>query len=446
MTSTETPSSTERQNVLSAAKAFYDANQKSTAFEPGKTYIPVTTKVLDQDDLTHLVDSCLDMWLTAGRFSREFEKDIPKFFGRKVPGLLVNSGSSANLVAISSFGSPMLKQMKMRPIERGEEVITAAAGFPTTVNPIVQNGWKPVFVDVETTTLNTTLERIQAARSPKTRAVVFAHTLGNPFRSDLISEWCQKEGLFFIEDCCDALGATVGNLPVGSYADYATVSFYPAHHITMGEGGAVMSKNAQFKRIAESIRDWGRDCWCEPGKDNTCGKRFEWTLGNLPCGYDHKYTYSNIGYNLKVTDMQAAIGISQLKKAQGFIDARRANWQTIHDGIQSSPTLRERLSPVTATPGTNPSWFGFPMYVADSIDREKLVRFLEDRKIGTRLVFAGNLTKQPAYIGVDYRVEGDLKNTDRIMNKAFWIGVHPALTPDRIRYMLETLEEGVKKF
>jgi len=446
MTLNTTDPSAERQNVLDAAKAFYSATHKPQRFVPGETYIPVTTKVLDQDDLTHLVDSCLDMWLTAGRFSRDFEKEIPRFFGRKVPGLLVNSGSSANLVAISSFGSPMLKQMKLRPIERGEEVITAAAGFPTTVNPIVQNGWKPVFVDVEMTTLNTTLERIQNARTPKTRAVVFAHTLGNPFRSDLVSEWCAKEGLFFVEDCCDALGASVGNQSVGSFADYATVSFYPAHHITMGEGGAVMSRNAQFKRIAESIRDWGRDCWCEPGRDNTCGKRFEWTLGNLPCGYDHKYTYSNIGYNLKVTDMQAAIGISQMAKAQKFIEARRANWSALYQGVQSSAVLKERLMPVVATEGTTPSWFGFPMYCADGLNREKLVRYLEERKIGTRLVFAGNLTKQPAYIGVDYRVCGTLENTDHIMNKAFWIGVHPALDKARIQYMLEVLEEGVKKF
>jgi CDP-6-deoxy-D-xylo-4-hexulose-3-dehydrase len=283
-----------------------------------------------------------------------------------------------------------------------------------------------------------------AARTPATRAVVLAHTLGNPYRSDILAEWCQKEGLYLIEDCCDALGSTIGDAPVGSFGDYATVSFYPAHHITMGEGGAVMSKNAQFRRIAESMRDWGRDCWCDPGKDNTCGKRFEWKLGELPCGYDHKYTYSNIGYNLKVTDMQAALGISQLKKVERFVNARRHNWKQLFARIQASDVLKDKLFPVTPTGGTNPSWFGFAINCAPGINREKITSFLERNKVGTRLLFAGNLTKQPGYSSAEFKIHGDLKVTDQIMNQTFWIGVHPALDEIRINYMVDQLELAVK--
>jgi CDP-6-deoxy-D-xylo-4-hexulose-3-dehydrase len=434
-----------RQNVLKAAAEYFQGTQTPKKFEPGVSYIPVTTKVLDQEDLAMLIEASLDLWLTAGRFSREFEEKIPQFFGRKTQGLLVNSGSSANLLAVSSLGAPMMRDVKLQPIEPGAEVITAAAGFPTTVNPIIQNGWTPVFVDVDLKTINALPETIMAAKTAKTRAVVLAHTLGNPYRSDVLAEWCKKEGLYLIEDCCDALGAEVqAGKPVGSFGEYATLSFYPAHHITMGEGGVVVSRDGRLKRVAESMRDWGRDCWCEPGKDNTCGKRYGWKLGDLPDGYDHKYTYSNIGYNLKVTDMQAAIGLSQLKKAGKYIEARRANWQKIFQGIQSSPILKESLDPVTATPGSNPSWFGFPMYVEKGISREKLVAYLEENKVGTRLVFGGNLLKQPAYKSVNYRVHGELKNTDTIMARAFWIGVHPALDDARIQYMLETLEKGVK--
>ena len=324
-------------------------------------------------------------------------------------------------------------------------MITAAAGFPTTVNPILQNGWMPVFVDVDPVTLNATPEAVMAARTPRTRAVVLAHTLGNPYRVDQVAEWCKREGLYLIEDCCDALGARVGNSPVGSFGDFATLSFYPAHHITMGEGGAVLPSSGKWKRVAESLRDWGRDCWCEPGKDNTCGKRFCWKLGALPEGYDHKYTYSNIGYNLKVTDMQAAIGLSQLRKAGAFIEARRRNWKRLREGVRASPVLSARLRPIEATPGTEPSWFGFPMLCEEGIDREKLVAFLEERKVGTRLVFAGNLTRQPAYRGANYRVHGELKATDAIMARAFWVGVHPALDEARIAYMLEQLEAGITK-
>jgi CDP-4-dehydro-6-deoxyglucose reductase, E1 len=434
----------ERREILEASKAWFDGRPKAP-FVPGETYIPASAKVVDGDDLELLVDASLDMWLTAGRYSTQFERELPAHFGRKAPAVLVNSGSSANLVAISSLGSTMLSQLKQRPLEPGDEVITVACGFPTTVNPILQNGWVPVFVDVDFRTLNARPEDVMAARTPKTRAVVLAHALGNPYRSDVLAEWCRKEGLYLIEDCCDALGATIGGERVGSFGDYATVSFYPAHHITMGEGGAVMSRSAQLRRIAESVRDWGRDCWCEPGKDNTCGKRFDWKLGELPQGYDHKYTYSNIGYNLKVTDMQAALGVSQLRKADRFIAARKANWRRLRDGILGSPLLKERLMPAEPTEGTEPSWFGFPIHCAPGVDRTKLVRGLEDRKVGTRLVFGGNLLKQPAYRGARYRVHGELKATDEVMSRSFWIGVHPALDEARIAYMLEQLESCLRK-
>jgi CDP-4-dehydro-6-deoxyglucose reductase, E1 len=433
----------ERSHILTSAREYFNA-QPVKEFVAGETYIPVTSKTMDASDLEALIDSSLDMWLTTGRYGREFEATLPKHFDRKVGALLVNSGSSANLVAISALGSPKAKEFKREPLKPGDEVITLAAGFPTTVNPIVQNGWKPVFIDIDLKTLNGLPEKIFEAKTSKTKAVILAHTLGNPFRSDLVSEWCKKEGIYLVEDCCDALGATVADRPVGSYGDFATLSFYPAHHITTGEGGAVISADGKWKLIAESIRDWGRDCWCEPGVDNTCKKRFEWQLGGLPCGYDHKYTYSHIGYNLKVTDMQAALGVSQLKKLPAFVEARRRNWKALYDGVKGSPILSKYLTPVEPTANTNPSWFGFPMHAADSIDRDKLTRNLEAKKIGTRLLFAGNLTKQPAYSGVDYRIHGSLENTDRVMTKTFWLGVHPGLTPAMIAYMLETLEKEIK--
>jgi CDP-4-dehydro-6-deoxyglucose reductase, E1 len=435
-----------RESMLNAAREYFATNLQPKPFVAGETYIPVTTKVMDADDLASLIDASLDMWLTAGRFARELEAELPKHFGKATGALLVNSGSSANLVAISSLGAEMMKDMKREPIRKGDEVITVAAGFPTTVNPIVQNGWVPVFVDVDFRTLNATPEAVMAARTAKTRAVVLAHTLGNAYRADILAEWCRKEGLYFVEDCCDAFGTTIGGQRAGSFGDFATLSFYPAHHITMGEGGAVMPKDGKWKRIAESVRDWGRDCWCEPGKDNTCGKRFGHELGTLPAGFDHKYTYSNIGYNLKVTDMQAAVGLSQLKKVGGFVAARRANWKTIYAAIQASVTLRNRLVPVEPTEGTDPSWFGFAVHCEPGIAREKLVAFLEERKVGTRLLFAGNLTRQPAYRNVEYRVHGELTATDEIMRRTFWIGVHPALDQRRIDYVIEQLEAGVKRF
>lgn len=433
-----------RMAVITAAKKYHTDFSNKPDFIAGQTYIPVTAKVVDEHDLGYLIDASLDMWLTAGRYSRDFETEFGKCFARKTKSLLVNSGSSANLVAISALGSHELIKMGYKPMEPGDEVITVAAGFPTTVNPIIQNNWIPVFIDIDATTLNALPEKIMAAKTSKTRAVVLAHSLGNPYRADIIADWCKKEGLFLIEDCCDALGATINNQPVGSFGEYATSSFYPAHHITMGEGGAVMSKDGKFKKIAESIRDWGRDCWCEPGKDNTCKKRFDWTLGDLPPGYDHKYVYSHIGYNLKVTDMQAALGVSQLNKVETFISERRKNWKSLYEGIKSSPILKENFTPIDATPDTNPSWFGFAMYANDRLHREKVVSQLEERKVGTRLFFAGNLTKQPAYKNANFRVHEELKNTDNVMKSLFWIGVHPALDQQRISYMLEQLEAVCK--
>jgi CDP-6-deoxy-D-xylo-4-hexulose-3-dehydrase len=433
-----------RMQVIQNAKDYFRHSKKTATFVAGETYIPVTAKQVDEDDLAYLIDASLDMWLTAGRYARDFEATFGKYFGRETKSLLVNSGSSANLVAISSLGSHELARFGRKPLQPGDEVITLAAGFPTTVNPIVQNGWIPVFIDIDYKTLAALPEKIEAAITPKTRAIVLAHSLGNPYRADLIAEICKKHDLFLVEDCCDALGAEIGDKPVGSFGDYATCSFYPAHHITMGEGGAVMSKDGKLKKIAESIRDWGRDCWCEPGKDNTCNKRFCWKLGDLPEGYDHKYVYSHVGYNLKVTDMQAALGISQLKKVEDFIQKRRKNWKYLFDGIQNSPVLKESFEPVTATEGTNPSWFGFPMYCLRNLNREKIVSELEQRKVGTRLFFAGNLTKQPAYKNANYRVHGTLETTDKIMHSMFWIGVHPNLEKEHLDYMLEQLEALAK--
>ena len=432
-----------REELIKIVKDFYVKNKPVSDFVPGTTYIPVTAKKVDEEDLGLLIDSSLDMWLTAGRFSKQFEAEFSGFFGRASKSLLVNSGSSANLLAVSALGSPYLADYGLKPLQPGDEVITLAAGFPTTVNPIVQNGWKPVFIDIDTVTLNGLPAAIKAARTEKTRAVILAHTLGNPFRADLIADWCKQENIFLIEDCCDALGATIKDKPVGSFGDFATASFYPAHHITMGEGGAVIPKDGRLRKIAESIRDWGRDCWCEPGTDNTCKKRFCWQLGDLPYGYDHKYVYSHVGYNLKVTDMQAALGVSQLKKVNGFIENRRENWNYLNAQIRQSPVLNQLLTPVEATPETNPSWFGFPMYCHESLSREKVVALLEEKKVGTRLLFAGNLTKQPAYKNADYRVHGSLANTDKVMSELFWVGVHPVLDKPRLNYMLDQLEKVV---
>ncbi|MBI5951009.1 MAG: lipopolysaccharide biosynthesis protein RfbH [Chloroflexi bacterium] len=406
-------------------------------FVPGETSVPVAGRVFDANDVQSLIDSSLDFWLTEGRFARQFEEDFARFFNLR-HSILVNSGSSANLLALASLTSPVLQERQLKP---GDEVITVATGFPTTVNPIFQNNLIPVFVDVDIPTYNIDVTQLEAALSDKTRAVMVAHTLGNPFELGVVMEFCKHYNLRLVEDCCDAVGAVYDNKMVATFGDVATVSFYPAHHITMGEGGALLTDNSKLKKVIESFRDWGRDCWCEPGKDNTCGKRFDWQLGDLPQGYDHKYTYSHIGYNLKATDMQAAVGVSQIKKLNGFIEKRRENFNYLKEQLSS---LQDYFILPEATPNSNPSWFGFPIYVrsTSTFTRDKVLRFLESRKIGTRLLFGGNLIRQPAYYGQYYRVIGDLKKSDEVMHNVFWIGVYPGLTRPMLDYMIETLHDA----
>jgi CDP-6-deoxy-D-xylo-4-hexulose-3-dehydrase len=422
-----------REQIRELVAEYHTAAFPARDFVGGETPVPVSGKVFDASELQHLVDASLDFWLTTGRFANRFERELARVFGVR-HALLVNSGSSADLLALTALTSPLLEERRLVP---GDEVITVAAGFPTTVNPILQNGLIPVFVDVTIPTYDIDVTQLEAARSDRTRAVMLAHTLGNPFDLGAVSEFCKKHGLWLVEDCCDAVGATYDGKHVGTFGDLATASFYPAHHITMGEGGAVMTKLPLLKRIVESFRDWGRDCWCEPGKDNTCGKRFDWQLGELPYGYDHKYTYSHIGYNLKATDMQAAVGVAQLAKLPGFIEARRRNFQILKEGMRD---LEEFFILPEATPNSEPSWFGFPIAVRPEapFTRDQIVRELESRKIGTRLLFAGNLLRQPAYQGIPHRVVGDLKNSDFVMNQVFWIGVYPGLNVPELAYVLDT--------
>lgn len=415
---------------------YYDAAFPSQEFVPGQSSVPVSGKVFDAEDLQYLVDASLDFWLTTGRFAEQFESEFAKFMGIR-KAILVNSGSSANLVALAALTSPKLGK---RRLKAGDEMITVASGFPTTLNPAIQHGLVPVFVDVDIPTYNIDVSQLEAALSDKTRLIMLAHTLGNPFNLAAVTEFARRHNLWLIEDCCDAVGAKYDGKSVGSFGDFATVSFYPAHHITMGEGGAVLTNRPILKTLAESFRDWGRDCYCAPGKDNTCSKRFEWQLGDLPEGYDHKYTYSHIGYNLKVTDMQAAVGLSQLKKLTGFIESRKKNYRALYTGLKD---LEEFLILPEPTPNSEPSWFGFPIAVRQSapFKRDDLIQRLETNKIATRLLFAGNLIRQPAYKDTPRRVIGDLKNSDFVMNNVFWIGLYPGIDEARLCFMLDILHE-----
>ncbi len=424
-----------RTQISQLVSEFASLSLTPKTFKPGVSVIPPAGKVIDAAELKLMVESSLDGWLTTGRFNDEFEKRLAQFIGVKHL-ITVNSGSSANLVAFSTLTSPTLGE---RAIRVGDEVIGVAAGFPTTVNPIIQFGAVPVFVDVELGTYNIDASKIEAAISPKTKAIMLAHTLGNPYNLETIVAICKKHNLWLIEDCCDALGSTYNGQMVGTFGDIGTISFYPAHHITMGEGGAVFTNSSELKKIAESFRDWGRDCYCPPGKDNTCGKRFCWKLGNLPEGYDHKYTYSHLGYNLKITDMQAACGLAQMDKAATFVQARKDNFKFLRERLANS---EEFLILPEATPNSDPSWFGFPITLRDNapVSRVDLLTYLDQKKIGTRLLFAGNLTRQPYMVGRNYRVSGELTNTDIIMNNTFWIGVYPGLSRDMLEYVAKQIE------
>lgn len=425
-----------RAQIGALVRQYAELAHTPRPFVPGETPVPVSGKVIGARELELMVEASLDGWLTTGRFNALFERRLAEFLG--VQHLItVNSGSSANLVAFSTLTSPKLGD---RAIRLGDEVIGVAAGFPTTVNPILQFGAVPVFVDVDLATHNIDASLVEAAITPRTKAIMLAHSLGNPFNLDVVTALCRKHRLWLVEDCCDALGATYRGQMVGTFGDISTLSFYPAHHITMGEGGAVFTNHPELRQIAESFRDWGRDCYCPPGKDNTCGKRFCWKLGQLPEGYDHKYTYSHLGYNLKITDMQAACALAQLDRLPEFIAARRRNFAWLKDRLQS---CAEFLHLPEATPHSEPSWFGFPLVLKpeSGVARADLLNYLEQHKIGTRLLFAGNLTRQPYMVGRNFRVSGSLKRTDIVMNRTFWLGVFPGLGEPHLDFMAQRLEE-----
>ena len=423
------------KSIDDLVSAALDQRHSKIQFVPGESVIPVTGKVFGAPELTAAVQASLDFWLTSGPYTEKFEREFARVVGSR-HAFMVNSGSSANLLALSSLTSPAHGERALKP---GDEVITVAAGFPTTVTPILQNGLIPVYVDVELETYVAVDEQLTAAIGPKTKAIMMAHTLGNPFNLDLTQELARKHNLWLIEDSCDALGGTYRGQNLGSFGDLSTFSFYPAHHITTGEGGAVMIKKVAHKRIVESFRDWGRDCWCAPGCDNTCLKRYEWSLGELPQGYDHKYTYSHLGYNLKSGDIQAAIGLAQLERLDSFVELRRRNWKYLEEGLSS---LQDFLITPKASENSEPSWFGFALTVKKSSpkSRNEIVRELNERNIGTRLLFGGNLLRQPAFMGTPRRVIGNLENTDRVMNDTFWIGVWPGLSIEMLDYMISSIK------
>ncbi|WP_426944842.1 lipopolysaccharide biosynthesis protein RfbH [Pseudomonas oryzihabitans] len=429
-----------RQQIAELVERYAELQLAPTTFEAGRDAVPPSGKVIGAGELKNMTEAVLDGWLTTGRFNQAFEKRLARYLGRR--GVLtVNSGSSANLLAFSALTSPRLGD---RAIRKGDEVIGVAAGFPTTVNPILQFGAVPVFVDIELGTYNIDPTLVEAAIGPRTKAIMLAHTLGNPFNLKVIRELCDRYDLWLIEDCCDALGSTYEGRQVGSFGDLGTLSFYPAHHITMGEGGAVFTDSPLLKRIVESFRDWGRDCYCAPGEDNTCGKRFCWQLGELPEGYDHKYTYSHLGYNLKITDMQAACALAQTDRLDDFINARKRNFAWLSERLSGCV---EQLILPQATPGSDPSWFGFPLTLRDGcgIERVGLLRHLDEQRVGTRLLFAGNLTRQPYMQGLEYRVSGELKVTDKIMHDTFWIGLWPGLSEDHLEHAARSLEAYVRR-
>ena len=421
------------EEILHLVRKYHDIAFPQSDFEPGITPVPVSGKVFDAEELCRLVDSSLEFWLTTGRYADEFEREFASRMGVK-HALLCNSGSSANLLALTALTSPRLKDKALKP---GDEVITSAVGFPTTINPIIQNGMVPRLVDVELGTYNPTVEDLINAVTPKTRCIMLAHTLGNPFRADILEAFCDEHDIYLIEDTCDAVGATINGRPVGSFGDLSTTSFYPAHHITMGEGGCVLTRSTVLKKIVESFRDWGRDCWCPPGKDNTCGKRFDWEFDDLPVGYDHKYVYSHIGYNLKLTDMQAAVGVAQLEKLDRFVDARRNNWDYLRSGLSS---FEDFLILPAEVSDTSASWFGFALTVRDGVgvERRQLIQHLESNRIATRLLFGGNILKQPAYSKVHFEISGNLENADIVASNTFWIGVFPGLSRNHLDHIIET--------
>jgi CDP-6-deoxy-D-xylo-4-hexulose-3-dehydrase len=438
MTSTDRASQL-RDEILGLVRQYQREAFPEKPFLGGISAVPVSGKVFDDAELVNIVDSSLDFWLTTGRYAEIFEKRFAKVMGMR-HAMLCNSGSSANLLAVTALTSERLGK---RALKEGDEVITVAAGFPTTVNPILQNRLVPVFVDAQLATYDASAKSIEAAIGPKTKAIVMAHTLGNPFDLAGVMELAKKHNLWVVEDTCDAVGATYNGEPVGSFGDISTTSFYPAHHITMGEGGCVLVKKGSMKKIVESYRDWGRDCWCPPGQDNTCGRRFDWQLGELPYGYDHKYVYSHIGYNLKMTDMQAAVGVAQLDKLDDFVAARRRNFNALKKGLKK---YEEFLILPKATPKSDPSWFGFAITVKPDapFSRFGLVQHLESRRIGTRQLFGGNLLRQPAYAKFPHRVVGNLTNSDIITDHTFWIGVYPGLTTEMINFMIETVSEFIE--